>query len=100
MTDLNSRAAQEAELARLIVTTLNLEVQPSDIDPDAPLYQEGLGLDSIDMLEIALAVSTDFGVELRADDANFVWARDEAVARILVVDDAHVQLAVLKLRER
>jgi acyl carrier protein len=68
ITDLNSRAAQEAQLARLIVTTLNLEVQPSDIDPDAPLYQEGLGLDSIDMLEIALAVSKDFGVELRSDD--------------------------------
>ena len=60
--------AQEAELARLIVKTLNLEVPAAEIDPQAPLYGEGLGLDSIDMLEIALAVSQAFGVKLRADD--------------------------------
>lgn len=70
MTDGNAQDALEAELARLIVKTLNLEVQPSDIDPQAPLYGEGLGLDSIDMLEIALAVSQAFGVKLRADDKN------------------------------
>lgn len=70
MTDGNAQDPQEAELARLIVKTLNLEVQPSDIDPQAPLYGEGLGLDSIDMLEIALAVSQAFGVKLRADDKN------------------------------
>jgi acyl carrier protein len=63
---------QEAELARLIVTTLNLEVSPMQIDPRAPLYGEGLGLDSIDMLEIALVVSQEFGVKLRADDKNNV----------------------------
>jgi acyl carrier protein len=61
---------QEAELARLIVVTLNLEIVATDIDPLAPLYGEGLGLDSIDMLEIALAVSQQFGVKLRADDKN------------------------------
>lgn len=70
MTDLNGRNTQEADLARLIVTTLNLEVEPAEIDPEAPLYGEGLGLDSIDMLEIALAVSKEFGVKLRADDKN------------------------------
>lgn len=43
-----------------------------EIDPQAPLYGEGLGLDSIDMLEIALAVSQEFGVKLRADDKNNV----------------------------
>lgn len=64
--------AQEAELARLIATTLNLEVPPTEIDPQAPLYGEGLGLDSIDMLEIALVVSQQFGVKLRADDKNNV----------------------------
>ena len=63
---------QEAELARLIATTLNLEVPPTEIDPQAPLYGEGLGLDSIDMLEIALVVSQQFGVKLRADDKNNV----------------------------
>lgn len=67
-----SQNSQEAELARLIVTSLNLEVQPPEIDPCAPLYGEGLGLDSIDMLEIALVVSQEFGVKLRADDKNNV----------------------------
>lgn len=68
----NAQSAQEAELARLIVKTLNLEVPAAEIDPQAPLYGEGLGLDSIDMLEIALAVSQEFGVKLRADDKNNV----------------------------
>ncbi|HEY1503263.1 MAG TPA: phosphopantetheine-binding protein [Stellaceae bacterium] len=64
------QSSQEAELARLIVATLNLEMSPTEIDPEAPLYGEGLGLDSIDMLEIALVVSQEFGVKLRADDKN------------------------------
>jgi acyl carrier protein len=63
---------EEGELARLIVSTLNLEVAAGEIDPGAPLYGEGLGLDSIDMLEIALVVSQRFGVKLRADDENNV----------------------------
>jgi len=63
---------EEAELACLIVATLNLEVAAGEIDPGAPLYKEGLGLDSIDMLEIALVVSQRFGVKLRADDENNV----------------------------
>ena len=67
-----TQSAQEAELARLIVTTLNLETSAMEIDPQAPLYGEGLGLDSIDMLEIALVVSQEFGVKLRADDKNNV----------------------------
>jgi len=70
MTDSNAQSVQEADLARLIVKTLNLEVPALEIDPQAPLYGEGLGLDSIDMLEIALAVSQQFGVKLRADDKN------------------------------
>jgi len=61
---------QELALAELIVTTLNLEARPSDIDPDAPLYGAGLGLDSIDILEIALAVSKTYGIRLRSDDEN------------------------------
>ena len=58
---------QLAELARLIVATLNLEMSPTEIDPEAPLYGEGLGLDSIDILEVALIVSKRYGVQLRAD---------------------------------
>jgi acyl carrier protein len=61
---------EELELARLIVTALNLEVRAEDIDPAAPLYGAGLGLDSIDILEVALAVSKAYGVKLRADDEN------------------------------
>jgi acyl carrier protein len=64
--------AQERELADLIVTTLNLEMPASDIDPDAPLYREGLGLDSIDILEVALAVSKTYGLQLRSDDSDNV----------------------------
>jgi len=60
----------EAELARLVVEAVNLELSADEIDPEAPLYGEGLGLDSIDMLEISLAVGKAYGVELRADDEN------------------------------
>jgi len=65
--DSTAQTPQEAELARLIVDTLNLEMSAAEIDPEVPLYGEGLGLDSIDMLEISLVVSQRFGVKLRAD---------------------------------
>jgi acyl carrier protein len=58
------------EVAALIVEALNLEVQPADIEPDAPLYGDGLGLDSIDMLEIALVISKRFGFQLKSDNEN------------------------------
>jgi acyl carrier protein len=67
---LATQALAEAELASLIVATLNLEVTADTIDPEAPLYGEGLGLDSIDMLEISLVVAQRYGVKLRADDEN------------------------------
>jgi len=57
----------QREIAALFVQALNLEIAPQDIDPDAPLYGEGLGLDSIDILEVALIVSKQYGVQLRAD---------------------------------
>jgi acyl carrier protein len=61
----------ELELARLIVVALNLEdVKPEEIDPEAPLYGEGLGLDSIDVLEMSLAISKAYGVQLRSDDPD------------------------------
>ena len=62
--------AQERALAQLIVETLNLDVAVATIDVNAPLFGEGLGLDSIDMLEISLAVSQRYNVKLRADDAS------------------------------
>lgn len=58
------------EVAQQIVAALNLETAAADIDPDAPLYGEGLGLDSIDILEIALVLSKRYGLQLRSDDAN------------------------------
>jgi acyl carrier protein len=64
--------AAELELANLIVDTLNLDMAAADIDPAAPLYREGLGLDSIDILEIALAVSKTYGFQLRSDDSDNV----------------------------
>ena len=63
-------SAQEKELAQLIVTSLNLEVSADEIDPDAPLYGEGLGLDSIDILELSLAISKTYGVQLKSDDSD------------------------------
>lgn len=70
--DSDLQSVQEFELAQLIVTSLNLEIAAAEIDPEAPLYDEGLGLDSIDILEIALSVSKTFGVKLRGDDKNNV----------------------------
>lgn len=61
---------QEKELAQLIVTSLNLEVSADEIMPEAPLYGEGLGLDSIDILELSLAISKAYGVQLKSDDAD------------------------------
>jgi len=59
-----------AEIAGLIVEALNMDIAPADIDPAEPLYGAGLGLDSIDILEIALVVSKQYGVQLRADSAE------------------------------
>jgi acyl carrier protein len=59
----------EAELAELIVQTLNLEIKPQDINPAQSLFDD-LGMDSLDILEIALTVSKRYGVKLRSDDEN------------------------------
>jgi acyl carrier protein len=57
----------QRELAALFVQALNLDLAPQDIDPEAPLYGEGLGLDSIDILEVALLLSKQYGIQMRAD---------------------------------
>ena len=62
----------QREVAALLVEALNLEIPAEDIDPEAPLYGEGLGLDSIDILEVALVVSQRYGFQLRSDDENNV----------------------------
>lgn len=60
----------QLDLAQAIVTALKLEMGAAEIDPDAPLFTEGLGLDSIDALEIAVCVSERYRVQLRSDDPN------------------------------
>lgn len=60
--------ALERELKQLIIDTLELEdITPEDIDPDEPLFVEGLGLDSIDALELGLALQKTYGIKLEAD---------------------------------
>lgn len=65
---MSAQSPTEAALAKLLVESLNLEdVAPEQIDPEAPLFGEGLGLDSIDALELALAISKEHGFQLRSD---------------------------------
>jgi acyl carrier protein len=68
MSDTNQEL--QNEVAGLITSALNLDISQEEIQPDAPLYGEGLGLDSIDILEVALAVSKRFGFQLRSDNAD------------------------------
>jgi acyl carrier protein len=61
----------ETELATLIIGELNLQdVKLADVDAQTPLYGEGFGLDSIDILEIALLISKKYGFELRSDNPD------------------------------
>lgn len=61
----------EQELAQHVITALNLDIGLAEIDPLAPLYgDEGLGIDSIDVLEISLVLAKHYGVQLRSDDEN------------------------------
>ncbi len=62
--------ALERELATVLVEALNLETPAEQIDPTASLFGDGLGLDSIDILEVALEVSQRYGFQLRSDDEN------------------------------
>ena len=70
MSDVKVDDALVRELASLLVEALNLEMRPEEITADMPLYGDGLGLDSIDILEVALTVSKRYGFQLRADDEN------------------------------
>lgn len=86
-------ADAEREMARLVVSALNLEsIDPEGIDPEAPLFGSdaaSLGLDSIDALEIVLAIQQKYGVELRAADES-----SRQVFRSLRALSAHVQSLV------
>jgi len=66
---MSAQTEAERALADLLVESLNLEdVQAADIDPEAPLFNAGLGLDSIDALELSLAISKRYGFQLRSDN--------------------------------
>jgi len=58
------------EMAELIISALNLDMAASEIEPDAPLFGDGLGLDSIDVLELALVISKRYGFQLRSDNED------------------------------
>ena len=57
------------ELKELLINELNLEdIGPDDIDPDAPLFGDGLGLDSIDSLELAVILDRKYGIKIKSSD--------------------------------
>lgn len=69
----------ENEVAELLVEAVNLDIDPAAIDPDEPLFGDrGLGLDSIDALELSLAIAVRYGFQTRAEDAE----RAEAFASL------------------
>ena len=60
--------ALEKEITALVIEALSLEdIRPEDIDPDAALFVDGLGLDSIDALELGLALQKRYGVTMAGD---------------------------------
>lgn len=67
---MSERTPTETELAEALVEALNLDVSANEVEPEAPLFGDGLGLDSIDALEIAMEVSRRYGVQLRSDDPD------------------------------
>ena len=68
--DAVGKSALENQTAQLIIDTLNLDIEITDIDPEDYLFGEGLALDSIDALELAMAITQQFGFQLRSDDSN------------------------------
>lgn len=81
----------EFEIKELIISALSLEdVTPGDIDTAAPLFGEGLGLDSIDALELGLALQKRYGVALSADsqETRLHFASVAALARFVAAQPA------------
>lgn len=76
----------EQELSRLIVQTLKLKIDPAMIQPDAALFGDGLGLDSIDALELSLAISQTYGYQLKSSDPDIkaIFSSLRALANAIV----------------
>ena len=84
---MTKQSAFEQEIAALIVEHLNIEdIRADEIDPDAALFNDGLGLDSIDALELALAVSQTYGVHLRSNNE-----RNSEIFASLRTFSAHIE---------
>lgn len=84
---MSNQSPAERELAELLIEALNLEdVEAASIDPAAPLFGDGLGLDSIDALDLALAISKKYGFQLRSDNAD-----NRRIFGSLAALSAHVQ---------
>lgn len=67
MTD-SAASSFEHDVATMIVQTLKLKIDPATIDPTHALFGDGLGLDSIDALELSLAISQTYGYQLKSSD--------------------------------
>ncbi len=76
----------EPEVATLIVQTLKLKIDPATIQPDAALFGDGLGLDSIDALELSLAISQTYGYQLKSSDPDIkaIFSSLRALANAIV----------------
>ena len=76
----------EQEVSRLIVQTLKLKIDPAAIQPEAALFGDGLGLDSIDALELSLAISQTYGYQLKSSDPDIkaIFSSLRALANAIV----------------
>lgn len=76
----------EQEVARLIVQTLKLKIDPASIQSEAALFGDGLGLDSIDALELSLAISQTYGYQLKSSDPDIkaIFSSLRALANAIV----------------
>lgn len=69
---MSDQSSLEVEVAKLIVQTLNLKIDPAQVQAEQPLFGQGLGLDSIDALELSLAIFQTYGYQIRSDDPDTV----------------------------
>lgn len=66
----NEAVVTETEIAELIISALRLKIAPQDINSEEPLFVDGLSLDSIDALELALEIEIRYGIRIKADRAD------------------------------
>jgi acyl carrier protein len=82
----------ERELKELIVSSLNLEdIAPEDIDSGEPLFEKGLGLDSIDGLELGMAIRKKYGLKVQGskEEIRAIFGTVSSIARYLAGKKSH-----------